>query len=62
MVRTHAKLITAAAGLAVGALVLSSCSSGDAAPPTESASASASATAPVEGSVPATLVGMPSTT
>lgn len=58
MVRTHAKLITAAAGLAVGALVLSSCSSGDAAPPTESASASASATAPVEGSVPATLVGM----
>ena len=58
MVRTHAKLITAAAGLAVGALLLSSCSSGDAAPPTESASASPSVTGPVEGSVPATLVGM----
>ena len=58
MVWNRPKLTSAAVALAASALLLTSCSSGDSAPASGSASADPTATGPAADTVPASLVGM----
>ena len=58
MVRIPAQLGTAGLVLVASALVMTACSSGGSSPATQSSAASTAAPGPVEGSVPASLVGM----